>query len=143
MVKQFLLFGMLILFTKCAQEDLVTNNIDCPPPGNIICTKSWITITIPIDLTTLDIKSFSHATSRIVETNNIIHEYTFNKPLDHGPFYATIADDNLVRNIKPTGEMIEYTIFDKEEKVLIKRSFVIGHDCCHVIKIKGPELITL
>lgn len=127
---KFLILLVLIVLGFSKEDD--SRDINCP--GKIICTHEFRSITI-----------------KITDSQNspvaLDYYYSFNK--SSGQIYKlegdpsagiyTILTDAEMGNILQKGSKIIFTGTKNGEK--LTETFVIGHNCCHLVKLKGESKI--
>ncbi len=149
MMRTILIFSM-ILFMGCQTSKTVTQVIKsscdteidtsklptCTPA--MICTSEYKTIAIqvmdkegtPVQFDDFSLKNLS--TSKGVEIK---------VPGATNAGYI-IAEDAMKDELAQAGHCIELSGWINEQLIL-QYSFLVGHDCCHVILLSGPETITI
>ena len=53
-----------------------------------------------------------------------------------------IAEDAMLSDLPVEGHCIELQGIIND-KVIVRQSYLVGHDCCHVVLWEGPQTITL
>lgn len=112
-------------------------------PEDIACTEVFVTVSIPLVFSNLSIGQLAFSTTVLKETGQELHRHEYNKPFDMGPYFAPVVDDLNLPGLKKSGSVVILTIFDKSGKNIYETECIVGHDCCHVLKISGPEKINL
>lgn len=112
-----------------------TTDKDCPK--DIICTMDYRTITVTIkdkngqsitlDKYTSDLKGTAKSLIRNNATESISDSYI-------------IAADNAMNIVGKNGKEVEFIGY-KNGKEVVRRTFKIGHDCCHIKLLEGETEI--
>lgn len=123
--------------SNCA-TDVEVPNIDC---NDDACTKELVTIWVEVldqdgngvifdefSLTNLD-------TGEEIQINSYI-----NYAIVAGNYI--IAEDQMFESVEQQGTCIEFRGSINGE-LIVRQTFLIGHDCCHVVRWAGPETIRL
>ncbi|MFZ1705779.1 MAG: hypothetical protein WAT79_15640 [Saprospiraceae bacterium] len=131
-------FWLVVLNSSCHRCN--DNENDCPV--DISCTEIFVSIIVPLEFKNYSYNDLKYAQTIRKRDGNIlsIHYYL---PLALGPFYATIIDDNEMEKVKKSGEPILFKVYNDLEEEIYSEEFIIGHDCCHVVKISGKDKIIL
>lgn len=140
----FLLPGMLFLlscgtnFTDVASEDSVAKAA-APCSEDLMCTEVFVQLTTKVidqegALVLLD--------SYISKNSETGAEYDLQgEASGEAGIYPLISDAQL-KELKKEGSPIEF-IGRKNGEVVVQEVFQLGHDCCHVLNISGPDTIQI
>lgn len=114
------------------------NKEECP--GDIVCTAVFAQVNVsvidekgkPAYIVRTETRAIDGSifVSRTVNDNNNI----------------VVADDNDLKKLTKSGTALSFKAFvmiNGQEMQVVDQIFIIGHDCCHVIKISGPDTIKL
>lgn len=112
-------------------------------PDNIACTEVFVSVVIPFDLIGIDITDVDFSKTYLESTNENIYEHKYNPPFDIGPYHAVIVTDGQLQKIMKEGSKLRFELYNTSGNKIYEATFIIGHDCCHVLKISGPDKITL
>lgn len=143
-MKRILLFFVVaILLSKCKKDDRIGGVPDpCTCYGNIACTEQYVVATIDLKDQYEDPILLDQYYSTILETGEKINLQ--NSELDSlrrklGQY--PIWEDKLMSLTGRCAKEIEFTGL-RQGKKIIKKTFSIGHDCCHVKIVLGdPNVI--
>lgn len=108
---------------------------DCP--DNIACTEVFVSICTKI--TKEGTPSFKPSKLEVLFTDTGESKTI---TTDFNGTYCFI-DDNDMKRVKKSGSPLQLIGKDEFDKELFNEKYVIGHDCCHVIKLSGKESITI
>lgn len=56
---------------------------------------------------------------------------------------SNIVTDSDLGRLKKAGSSLTLEGYDEKSMLLFNEKYVIGHDCCHVIKLSGKDVITI
>lgn len=128
---------MRYIFLFLLAITVVSCNDDEGCNGNLVCTEEFRTVLINIvdgdgDPVTLDSFTVTNLdTDQVVSLDPIAWVDTY-----------PIADDSMLDEIPKEGQRIELVgILNGEE--VVRETFLVGHDCCHVILLEGESTIEL
>ncbi|MEO9477301.1 MAG: hypothetical protein ABJG41_17280 [Cyclobacteriaceae bacterium] len=118
------------------------NEAGTPPDcsGNFACTEVFITIGVDIknssgQAVTLDSASVTN------QKSGVSHSPSYDSYPDFASYYG-IADDADLDDVDYDGTVFLFEGWLEGEKV-VSEEFLIGKDCCHILKLEGPKEITL
>ena len=128
----FLVFP-LISFISCGK-----NENECT--GNEVCTKIYVAIGVkvmdkygsPVLLDDLIVK--------LSDTDELLKDENNNFPYNSGNYL--IAGDSSLKKLKKGGSQIHVRGI-KADKQIFYEEYIIGHDCCHVMKITGKDTLII
>lgn len=126
----FLFFALSLL--SCCKDEQVD---DCPQ--DLFCTEVFVSVTAKVQWMTNDIKRLNSKTI-LKRTGETIHSDTLNE----FQVISVVSDSELSKLTKMGDELI-LEIYNESNQLLQTENYIIGHDCCHVLKISGPDIITL
>mgnify|MGYP000861798077 CR=1 len=124
---------ILIAIFSCSKKDV----LECP--DNIACTEVFVSIGVKIVNSNNEIVNCFKTVTEIEGQVNPIVNNIFDIAV--GPYI--ILDDSQKSKLKKDGSKVIFTAYNEKDQVIAAENFVIGHDCCHVVKISGPESITV
>lgn len=110
---------------------------------DIICTEVFVTVSVPLVFNNLSIRDISYSTSVLKDSGKELLRHEYNKPFDMGPFFAPIVNDGHLSSVEKSGSVVILAIYDISGKKIYEDEYTVGHDCCHVMKISGPDKIIL
>lgn len=124
-----LLLAMAML--SCNDDDLQNCN------GNLVCTEEFRTVLVNVVDMDGEAVSLDSYTVTNLDTDT---------PLTFDPIVwidtYPIADDSMLNELPKEGQRIEFVgLLNGEE--MIRETFLVGHDCCHVILLDGDTTIQL
>ncbi len=105
--------------------------------GNLVCTEEFRTVLInivdgdgePVSLDSYTVTNLD--TEQVITLDPILWIDTY-----------PIADDSMLDDIPKEGQRIELVgNLDGEE--VVRETFLVGHDCCHVVLLEGETTIEL
>ena len=115
---------------------IVSCNNDHGCSGNTLCTTEFVIINFDI----VDAEG-----ERVVLDSFTVTDLTTNATLtldwEPGDRYP-IADDSLQGEIPESGRSLEFVGLLNGTEV-VRQTFVVGHDCCHVTLLDGPTSIQI
>ncbi|MEP4535360.1 MAG: hypothetical protein ABJ004_19850 [Cyclobacteriaceae bacterium] len=136
-MKHLVILSLLITIINYSCDDAGTPP-DCS--GNFACTEVFITIGV-------DIKNSSGqaVTLDSALVTNKKSEISYSPYFDNNPGFASyygIANDGDLDEIDFDGTIFLLEGWIDSEKV-VSEEFLIGKDCCHILKLDGPDEIMI
>lgn len=125
------IFFVLSLLSCCKEEQVK----DCPQ--DLFCTEVFVSVTAKVQWVTNDIKRLNSKTI-LKRTGEIIQTDTLNE----FQVISVVSDSDLSK-LRKKGDKLILEIYDESNRLLQTENYLIGHDCCHVLKISGPDIIDL
>jgi len=134
-----LLFSISILLFSCEKEAMPG---DCPE--DIICTAVFVTVTIPVDWVTMRPEGIKRSETIIAESGKILATFEDYQNNPGIPFYGIqVVNDLHIPSLKTDGTDLIVRVYGTTNNLLKEFTCTAGHDCCHVVKIKGPDKLAL
>ncbi len=130
---RFLLLPIFIFAFGCDESK---NQADCPE--DLMCTEEFRMITVKIlqDNEPVSLDYFK----TINMDSGVIHDFQ-NLPLLDDGVYPVLTDLKFGEVEKNgTNYRFEGSI---QDAVVVDQVFKIGHDCCHIIVLEGPDIIEI
>lgn len=129
-INLFLIFLSLALVSCCKEE-----TSECR--DDLVCTEIFVSIGVKVKNTNNQDVTLLKTTTEIQGTNIILTKTDLN------PFYGsyTILDDLSKSDLKKSGSIVTFKGYDSKNKLVFSEIYTIGHDCCHVVKLNGKEII--
>jgi hypothetical protein len=109
----------------------------------MVCTEVFVSVNIPIEFEQMSVTDVHYALTSVKSNGKLLQLTSYNKPFDMGPYSALIVNDSNLDDLRRSGTVVLLSFYDKSHKLLAEQEFSIGHDCCHVVKISGPDKIKL
>jgi len=127
----------LVLTVSCNDDD---NNEPDACSIELICTEEYRSILISIQDS--EGNPFVLDEYRVTNTRSMTFvSFTFPNDLITEGSYV-IAEDQHFDEVRKSGTNFLFEGFLDDQKV-IEENYSIGHDCCHVIKVSGPDVIVI
>lgn len=141
-----MLKNLLLLYTissiflfSCEKED---NQTDCPK--DIICTQVFVTLTIPVEWVSMRPEAVVRSETIIAETGQRLVTFEDYQNNTGNPFYGIqVVNDLHIPLLKTNGTDLIIKVYGSSNNVISEFTYKAGHDCCHVVKIQGPDKISL
>jgi len=130
-------FIQLICLFFCAQlifSCCKTEQSDCPT--DLACTEIFASVGVKIQNSKNEDIKLSKTSTEIEGISNIITNTGF----DLYNYYV-ILDDLSKNELKKSGSSVTFKGYDNNNQLVVNEKYTIGHDCCHVLKIAGKEVI--
>ncbi len=130
-MKYIFILLLATVASSCNDDDLQ----NCS--GNLVCTEEFRTVYVevvdnngePITLDAYTVTNLDTETAVVLDPTPWVNSYP-------------IADDSMLDELPKDGQRIELVgTLDGEE--VIRETFLVGHDCCHVILLEGTTTIQL
>lgn len=142
-MKTFIKLTVIIIFStvwsachKCIEDP-------SPCQGDIACTEQFVSVTVPFEFDSVNLNSLDYSETFLEDTGEKIFVKKYNQPFEIGPFHAVILSDSQMAKINKNGSNLRFELFNKSGGLIYTATFVIGHDCCHIEKLSGPDKIKL
>ncbi|MCF0056768.1 hypothetical protein [Dyadobacter sp. CY356] len=142
-MKRILLFFVTTLIFSTCKKDLVLNSKDpCICYGNEVCTEQYVVLMADLKDQYKEPVVLDEYYSTIVETGERINLQDASlDSLRRKAGKYPIWEDKLMSRTGRCAKEIEFTGL-REGREVLKKSFAIGHDCCHVrITLGDPNVI--
>jgi len=55
--------------------------------------------------------------------------------------YFVVANDSHIHLLHKDGTVVYFYAYDLDNTLIINEKYILGHDCCHVLKIEGKDVI--
>lgn len=134
-MKLLFLIGVFFAIASCNSDDEVSEQ-ECP--NDLICTQEFRILTVRIeDANGQSVLLDSYEMTNIETGENL----AFVEPATPEGQYI-IADDSHVDIVERSGTAFQFQGVMNGE-VVVDQAFSIGHDCCHISLVEGPEIIQL
>jgi hypothetical protein len=133
-MKPFNQFICLLFCTQLLQSCCKTETSDCPP--NLACTEIFVTVGVKIQNKNNEPVILSRTTTTIEGSSKVITKSDWDKIIDYN-----VLDDLSIKDLKKAGSSITFKGYGDNNQLVVDEKFIIGHDCCHIVKISGKEVI--
>jgi hypothetical protein len=124
-----LFVGMQLLFS-CSKSE----TSECP--SDLACTEVFVTLTVKIQNRNNESVFLTRTTTSMEGTSKIITKSGWDKISDYH-----VLDDLSLKDLKKSGSIVTFKGFDANNQMIVNEQFIIGHDCCHIVKISGKDVI--
>ncbi len=124
-----LIFCLQILFS-CSKSE----SSECPI--DLACTQIFVTVSVKIQNRNNEPVILSKTTATIEGNTKVITKSDWDKIIDYN-----VLDDLSIKDLKKSGSSVTFKGFDSNNQIIVNEQFIIGHDCCHIAKIAGKEVI--
>ncbi len=103
----------------------------------IFCTEIYVSVTVKIQKENGEIFKPKQLFIKFDKTGD-------RQPVFQGfpGIFAIVTDGDLGR-LKKAGSALTLEGYDENNLQIINEKYVVGHDCCHVKKIEGKDVITI
>ena len=147
------LFALLIVIgMSCSETDVADptivpligsscdEEIDAPDPcpDEIVCQLSYLAISVKVVDGDGEPVILDETELRDLNTGEVLEVDAFVEP----EFGYVIAEDYMTDFLPREGHCLQLTGYINGQLAL-QYSFLVGHDCCHVIVLAGPDTLTL
>lgn len=142
----FPLFATFISFmflTACESKECCVNFPDEECPENIACTEVFITVSVPFAFKNIQKEQIGYSTTKLISSGVTIHQHTYSNDQVDDESFAFFVNDSNLSQIKKSGTDIQYTLFDTLGKQILSETFTVAHDCCHVFKKSGKDILSI
>ena len=125
----FLFFCIQFLFS-CSKLE----SSECPT--DLACTEIFVTLTVKIQNRNNESVFLTKTTTSIEGNSKIITNSGWDKISAYN-----VLDDLSIKDLKKSGSSVTFKGYDDNNQLVVDEKFIIGHDCCHIVKIAGKEVI--
>jgi len=133
-LNKVLLLGLFFVLVSCNKND---EDKECP--DNLVCTLDFRSIHADINWISNDCCRWSYSTSTLKRTGEVI----FTSMHQDNYTQLIVLTDLDKTKLNKSGDDIEVKIYNDKGVIVQEVNYKIGHDCCHIVKISGPEVITI
>lgn len=131
---------LLILLTGCNEED-VQRTEECSAVQ--VCTEVYMSLILEVkDSQGQPVAFTEYYTTKLTTGQKISYQETNADPARRKLGMYPILTDGDMDQTSLQGADFEFTGI-KDGKVLVKKTFKIGHDCCHVKLLSGETMIVV
>jgi hypothetical protein len=133
---------LVILFSSCHKSDN-----PCEEPS--LCTKEFRSVFIELKFEGISFQSFGHLETILDDTGEKIltariDNFPFNPPREEGdPVILSILTDGHMDKISFEKSHITVKFYDVSGGQISEEKYTVRHDCCHVEKISGKDVVVL
>ncbi len=143
-IKFFILIFAFGLMQACTKK-----SSDNPCDEANLCTLVFVMLSIELEFSTLEKSQFGKLETFIDETGEKILTNSFSNfelnpfPQDAENNLLTFITDGHMGKVSFEGTALTVKFYDVGGALFREVKFVVRHDCCHVIKLSGPDRIIL
>ena len=105
-------------------------------PSDLACTEIFVTLTVKIQNRNNESVFLTRTTTSIEGNSKIISKSDWDKISAYN-----VLDDLSIKDLKKSGSIVTFKGFDANNQMIVNEQFIIGHDCCHIVKISGKDVI--
>lgn len=140
-IRPLILICAVLCFAFSCEDGADMEAEECPQ--NIGCTKIYVLVNAEIkDANDKPYKLDAYYTTKMSTGEKIsLQNQETDASAQYYGAYPILGDGQLAKTSK-TGQEFEFTGI-KDGKEVLKRKFVIGHDCCHIHLISGDTKISI
>jgi hypothetical protein len=132
-----------MFLTACEPKECCVNFPDEECPENIACTEVFVTVSVPFAFKNIQKEQIGYSTTKLFITGETIHKHTYSNDQVDDESFAFLVNDNHLNQIRKMGTDIQYTLFDTSGKQILVETFTVAHDCCHVFKKSGKDILSI
>lgn len=132
-----------MFLTACEPKDCCVNFPDEKCPENIACTEVFVTVSVPFQFENIQKEQIGSSTTRLISSGVTIHQHSYTNDQINDESFAFLVNDSHLSQIKKSGSDIQYTLFDTSGKQILVETFSVAHDCCHVNKKSGKDILSI
>ncbi len=125
------------LLVLCTMACTKTEKADCP--SDLACTQEYMSLSVKVLNNKGEDVKLSKTTAEIAGNTNIITKTNFE------PFfnYYVILDDASLKDVSKSGSTVTFKGYYANNQLHFSEKYVIGHDCCHIVKMEGKDVIII
>lgn len=139
----FATFLSFMFLTACEPKECCVNFPDEECPENIACTEVFVTVSVPFAFKNIQKEQIGYSTTKLFITGETILKHTYSNDQVDDESFAFLVNDNHLDQIRKMGTDIQYTLFDTSGKQILVETFTVAHDCCHVFKKSGKDILSI
>lgn len=136
------IFGIMFLFvlSGCKKNLHPCDEVD-------ICTDIFTSITVELKFENILLENFGNGETILDETgekifSNQLSDILFWLNWQPGdPIHFQILTDNQLEKLSFEGKPVTVKFYDIGGGLIKEEKFVIRHDCCHVEKLSGADIV--
>lgn len=136
------LFFLVIIFSSCQKSNT-------PCEDSKLCTKEFKSVFIELKFENVTIQTFGHLETILDDTGEKIltsrlDNFPFNPPREEGePVILPILTDGHLDKISFEKSHITVRFYDVSGGQISEEKYMVRHDCCHVQKVQGKDVVVL
>jgi len=139
----FATFLSFLFLIACEPKDCcdIVPEEECPE--NIACTEVFVTVSVPFQFKNIQKEQIRSSTTRLISSGTTLHQHMYINDQIDDESYAILVNDSHLSQIKKSGSNVQYTLFDKTGRQILIDTFTVAHDCCHVLKKSGKDILSI
>lgn len=139
----FATFLSFMFLTACEPKECCDIVPDEECPENIACTEVFVTVSVPFQFENIQKEQIGSSTTKLISSGVTIHQHSYSNDQINDESFAFLVNDSHLSQIKKLGTDIQYTLFDTSGKQILSETFTVAHDCCHVNKKSGKDILSI
>jgi hypothetical protein len=128
-----IIYLSIILLFSCTKKE----SAECPE--DLACTEVFVSINVQVKNTKNENVHLFKTITEIEGDDTILVKTNFTSLSDN----YVIVDDLSKKDLKKAGSKVTFKGFDESNQLIVNEEYLIGHDCCHVIKLSGKDIIII
>jgi hypothetical protein len=140
-------FSLIVLFGL--MQACTKKSSDNPCDEVKFCTQEFVMLSVELEFSTIEKSQFGKLETFVGATGEKILSNSFSN-LEINPFpqdaennLLTFTTDGHMDKVSFEGTDLTVKLYDIGGGLFREVKFVVRHDCCHVVKVSGPDRITL
>jgi len=129
-------FGFIMLFLFLFSCEETGNLPDCQDVE--VCTEEFRYISVKINVGSNSVFPDSIHTRNTKNDSSYIFENDFMSETNH----LVVITDAQLNQLNQNGTLLFFEGFNQNTKIF-SEPFVVGHDCCHIVKLQGKNELNL
>ncbi len=128
----FIYLSIMLLFS-CTKKE----TIECP--DDLACTEVFVSIIVKIKDVKGETIQLTKTTTEIEGNDTILTKTDFTSFFDN----YVIVDDLIIKDLQKDGSKVTFKGYDESSQLIVNEQYIIGHDCCHVVKLSGKDIVII
>ncbi len=128
-----IIYLSIMLLFSCTKKE----TIECPE--DLACTEVFVSVNVQVKNTKNENINLFKTITEIEGVDTILVKTNFTSLFDN----YVIIDDLSKKDLKKAGSKVTFKGFDEGNQLIVNEEYLIGHDCCHVVKVSGKDIIII
>ncbi len=138
----FLFCGIIFLVQSCTNKN---DENEHPCDDVKFCTELFASVGLELKFVSIQKNNFQNIETFLDSTGKKIFSNTLNSPIfsNEPGINITFITDNEKDKVTFEGTPITVKFYSTGGGLIKEEKFVIRHDCCHVEKVSGPDVVEI
>lgn len=128
-----IIYLSIMLLFSCTKKEMM----ECT--DDLACTEVFVSIIVQIKDAKNETIKLTKTTTEIEGSDTILIKTVFTTFFDN----YVIVDDLSKKDLKRDGSKVTFKGYDESNRLIVNEQYMIGHDCCHVVKLSGKDIVII